>query len=193
MARLRRAGGRHAGRRLQRGAFRRISEKGDSIRAGSLVLGLRPSPNGARQLCKAPRLGRAFQARKTRKPRRRFMGQQEGMGSRDARQGVDRHGALHWPPAAARRACSAAPPRKRRRNRAGDPTAPCSPTRSPRRGGHLASCCHCGFVACPIKCHVVDGTPLDRQRHGRRSGIRGISFRLYLKALSANGSTARSA
>ena len=20
------------------------------------------------------------------------------------------------------------------------------------------SCCHCGFVACPIKCHVVDGT-----------------------------------
>ena len=20
------------------------------------------------------------------------------------------------------------------------------------------SCCHCGFVACPLKCHVVDGT-----------------------------------
>ena len=50
------------------------------------------------------------------------------------------------------------------------------------------SCCHCGFVACPIKCHVVDGTLrwIDNDTDGDPE-FGGISFRCE------NGSTARSA
>ena len=47
------------------------------------------------------------------------------------------------------------------------------------------SCCHCGFVACPIKCHVVDGTLrwIDNDTDGDPE-FGGISFRPCLKARS---------
>ena len=40
------------------------------------------------------------------------------------------------------------------------------------------SCCHCGFVACPIKCHVVDGTLrwIDNDTDGDPE-FGGVSFR----------------
>ncbi len=47
------------------------------------------------------------------------------------------------------------------------------------------SCCHCGFVACPIKCHVVDGTLrwIDNDDDGDPE-FGGVSFRSCLKARS---------
>ena len=47
------------------------------------------------------------------------------------------------------------------------------------------SCCHCGFVACPIKCHVVDGTLrwVDNDDDGDPE-FGGVSFRPCLKARS---------
>ena len=47
------------------------------------------------------------------------------------------------------------------------------------------SCCHCGFTACPIKCHVVDGTL--RWTGNDDDGdpeFGGVSFRSCLKARS---------
>ena len=42
------------------------------------------------------------------------------------------------------------------------------------------SCCHCGFVACPLKCHVVDGTLrwIDNDTDGDRRSSAVMSFRL---------------
>ena len=47
------------------------------------------------------------------------------------------------------------------------------------------SCCHCGFVACPLKCHVVDGTLrwVDNDTEGDDE-FGGVSFRSCLKARS---------
>ena len=47
------------------------------------------------------------------------------------------------------------------------------------------SCCHCGFVACPLKCHVVDGTLrwIDNDTDGDDE-FGGVSFRSCLKARS---------
>ena len=47
------------------------------------------------------------------------------------------------------------------------------------------SCCHCGFVACPLKCHVVDGTLrwIDNDTDGDDE-FGAVSFRACLKARS---------
>lgn len=47
------------------------------------------------------------------------------------------------------------------------------------------SCCHCGFTACPIKCHVIDGTVrwIDNDTDGDPE-FGGVAFRPCLKARS---------
>ncbi len=47
------------------------------------------------------------------------------------------------------------------------------------------SCCHCGFTACPLRCHVVDGTLrwIDNDVDGDPE-FGGVSFRPCLKARS---------